>query len=220
MKYCSKCGSELLDEAVICPKCGCPVDTEHIYSAQALSSKQNDKIKSASNFNFAAFVLSCLMIGVCFFLVIASFIGAPKASKEAADFDVNVEMDFGTGQVTDVEVVEGISPYEETIKIRYVALIGGIVWTFFSISTYILGRQLKKKALLHSKKNIVLQTRIYIFLAIVYPVIIGIIFNVLAPDSMGDLYWEFILIIFIPTVLQIMAGSKISHCIPVNISRS
>ncbi|WP_368248904.1 zinc-ribbon domain-containing protein, partial [Intestinimonas butyriciproducens] len=26
MKYCSKCGNELLDEAVICPKCGCPVE--------------------------------------------------------------------------------------------------------------------------------------------------------------------------------------------------
>ena len=25
MKYCSKCGKELLDEAVICPGCGCPV---------------------------------------------------------------------------------------------------------------------------------------------------------------------------------------------------
>lgn len=23
MKYCNKCGNELLDEAVICPKCGC-----------------------------------------------------------------------------------------------------------------------------------------------------------------------------------------------------
>lgn len=26
MKYCSHCGSELFDEAVICPKCGCPVE--------------------------------------------------------------------------------------------------------------------------------------------------------------------------------------------------
>ncbi len=26
MKYCSKCGNELMDEAVICPKCGCPVE--------------------------------------------------------------------------------------------------------------------------------------------------------------------------------------------------
>ena len=25
-KFCSKCGNELMDEAVICPKCGCAVD--------------------------------------------------------------------------------------------------------------------------------------------------------------------------------------------------
>lgn len=25
MKFCQKCGSELMDEAVICPKCGCSV---------------------------------------------------------------------------------------------------------------------------------------------------------------------------------------------------
>ena len=25
MKYCSKCGKELMDEAVICPSCGCSV---------------------------------------------------------------------------------------------------------------------------------------------------------------------------------------------------
>lgn len=26
MKYCSKCGNELFDEAVICPKCGCSAE--------------------------------------------------------------------------------------------------------------------------------------------------------------------------------------------------
>ena len=26
MKYCSKCGAELLDEAVICPSCGCSTE--------------------------------------------------------------------------------------------------------------------------------------------------------------------------------------------------
>ena len=25
MKYCAKCGNELVDEAVVCPKCGCAV---------------------------------------------------------------------------------------------------------------------------------------------------------------------------------------------------
>ncbi len=26
MKYCSKCGNQVFDEAVICPKCGCEVE--------------------------------------------------------------------------------------------------------------------------------------------------------------------------------------------------
>ena len=25
MKYCSQCGAQLVDEAVVCPQCGCPV---------------------------------------------------------------------------------------------------------------------------------------------------------------------------------------------------
>ena len=25
MKYCSQCGAQLVDEAVVCPKCGCAV---------------------------------------------------------------------------------------------------------------------------------------------------------------------------------------------------
>jgi len=28
MKFCSKCGKELLDEAIICPECGCAVNEE------------------------------------------------------------------------------------------------------------------------------------------------------------------------------------------------
>lgn len=28
MKYCAKCGAEMFDEAVICVKCGCPVEAQ------------------------------------------------------------------------------------------------------------------------------------------------------------------------------------------------
>ncbi len=28
MKYCSKCGNEMFDEAVICVKCGCPCESQ------------------------------------------------------------------------------------------------------------------------------------------------------------------------------------------------
>ena len=30
MKFCQKCGNQLLDEAVICPKCGCAVSSDAI----------------------------------------------------------------------------------------------------------------------------------------------------------------------------------------------
>ena len=32
MKYCSKCGAEIHDEAVICPKCGCKIASGPSYS--------------------------------------------------------------------------------------------------------------------------------------------------------------------------------------------
>lgn len=38
MKFCAKCGNEVLDEAVICPKCGCSL------SASGDASKQNNII--------------------------------------------------------------------------------------------------------------------------------------------------------------------------------
>lgn len=34
MKYCEKCGNQLLDEAVMCPKCGCAVSGRQLTSAQ------------------------------------------------------------------------------------------------------------------------------------------------------------------------------------------
>ena len=44
MKFCSKCGNELLDEAVMCPKCGCPVN-EHTIIESKLRKEQQEQIK-------------------------------------------------------------------------------------------------------------------------------------------------------------------------------
>ena len=41
MKYCSQCGKELVDEAVVCPNCGCAV--------QAPVSQQEDKPSTVLN---------------------------------------------------------------------------------------------------------------------------------------------------------------------------
>ena len=58
MKYCSKCGNELLDEAVICPKCGCPVESG---TNQNNGSKLN-KIKTALVLNIIAFVIAAFTV--------------------------------------------------------------------------------------------------------------------------------------------------------------
>lgn len=34
MKYCAHCGTELLDEAVICPACGCPAQENQVQNAE------------------------------------------------------------------------------------------------------------------------------------------------------------------------------------------
>ena len=38
MKFCSHCGNELMDEAVICPGCGCPIDAEKAGNGLATAS--------------------------------------------------------------------------------------------------------------------------------------------------------------------------------------
>lgn len=34
MKFCSKCGKEIMDEAVICPNCGCEVKNSTVSTSQ------------------------------------------------------------------------------------------------------------------------------------------------------------------------------------------
>lgn len=53
MKYCSHCGAELLDEAVICPKCGCPVET--VPAKTEVNAGQRD----ARGLGIASIVLGC-----------------------------------------------------------------------------------------------------------------------------------------------------------------
>lgn len=53
MKYCSHCGNELLDEAYICPKCGCKV-SESAY-------KETNSLQTAAKIFM---VLTCSVYGI------------------------------------------------------------------------------------------------------------------------------------------------------------
>ena len=70
MKYCSKCGKELMDEAVICVGCGCPVSNN-------VENKNTDKPEIPSLIT-AAIVLGFLMpiVGL-----ILGIVGAVKYSE-------------------------------------------------------------------------------------------------------------------------------------------
>jgi uncharacterized membrane protein YvbJ len=45
MKYCSHCGAEIDDNAVVCPKCGCQVGPIAAADAAAPASSENDSVR-------------------------------------------------------------------------------------------------------------------------------------------------------------------------------
>lgn len=71
MKYCSKCGAELMDEAVICPKCGCAVGENRPANTTTTASSTN-------GFAIAGFVLAFFfpLLGIIF-----GAMGISKANK-------------------------------------------------------------------------------------------------------------------------------------------
>ena len=80
MKYCSKCGKELLDEAVICVGCGCAVEIMHSnQKTKNVPDKEVscDYLENHSRNLIMYIVLSCvsLIFGVVAFLLINVWIG-------------------------------------------------------------------------------------------------------------------------------------------------
>ena len=69
MKFCQKCGKEIMDEAVVCPGCGCAV-------AGAIEAKQvnyDDCVKSATTTNIVSGVI--LAIGFICSMFVNAWIG-------------------------------------------------------------------------------------------------------------------------------------------------
>ncbi len=70
MKYCSKCGKELVDEAVICPACGCSV-------APTVAVQEED----APSTGFAVLGFFFPLVGLILYLLNKD--KAPKKAKSA-----------------------------------------------------------------------------------------------------------------------------------------
>lgn len=69
MKYCSKCGKELVDDAVICTACGCSVE-----QPQNINTKSsNSKIQTAFVLNVIALIVSLAAISIVMLMNIGEF---------------------------------------------------------------------------------------------------------------------------------------------------
>ncbi len=73
MKYCEKCGNELFDEAVICPKCGCAVR----YEKPQKTGEPSARINVCALVGFILSLVSVISIfNVLGFLAIAGFVNS------------------------------------------------------------------------------------------------------------------------------------------------
>ena len=73
MKFCSACGKEIADEAVICPGCGCEVKGKRL-SAPDPMTLASDAASSATIFLILSIIV--LVLGVLCWLFINMWIGA------------------------------------------------------------------------------------------------------------------------------------------------
>lgn len=69
MKFCSKCRKEIMDEAVICPNCGCAVEKE----AKTKEVSYDDCVKGASTTNIIAAIV--LAVGALCALFVNVWVG-------------------------------------------------------------------------------------------------------------------------------------------------
>ena len=58
--YCQKCGAEIADEAIVCPKCGCATGNT-IQSANQMAVPAENEISSAKTMSILSIVLGLLI---------------------------------------------------------------------------------------------------------------------------------------------------------------
>lgn len=81
MKFCQRCGKELMDEAIVCPGCGCPVQT----NASTAFNKELDEFeiqkRKAKNKRMimTASLITCIALTLFFVSIVA--INAYKTNK-------------------------------------------------------------------------------------------------------------------------------------------
>lgn len=93
MKFCSKCGAELVDDAVICTKCGCfineaPAPAPKVQRRNPEASSQVENESGNSAIITLSFITSILTIVALFFRFDYSFVYTLFLKDIITDYDV------------------------------------------------------------------------------------------------------------------------------------
>ena len=73
MKFCSKCGKEVMEEAVVCPNCGCAL--------ASVAARPNPSDETVNTFGWGALGFCVPIAGLILYLIWKD--SAPKKSKSA-----------------------------------------------------------------------------------------------------------------------------------------
>ncbi len=100
MKYCAHCGNELLDEAVICPKCGCRVENGKGVKA----TDQKDFIMVIKIF----MIVACVLGGFAFLIPLAWMIPMTVSVVNRLESRQPIGVGFKVCVLLFVSVIAGI----------------------------------------------------------------------------------------------------------------
>ncbi len=90
MKYCSKCGAEMMDEAIFCIKCGCAVENSVIFSG---APRKSGAVTAAKVFMIIGTVLMalctyCIALAWCLPLTIVYFNKTKRGEAVGTGFKI------------------------------------------------------------------------------------------------------------------------------------
>ncbi len=139
MKFCTKCGKEIFDEAVICPGCGCATGASQVPNIGGTYSPQNCSVllqTLSSRVKTDAIiwlVIGCFQVLFGFFAIWTLVVGVLNIIAAISDFKFSKEvLNNPIGVVGKFEPLVG-----PIITLIYNLLIGGIIGVAGSIYYFV-----------------------------------------------------------------------------------
>ena len=179
MKYCSKCGNELFDEAVVCPKCGCPVENAEKASEKLILDKRRSHLSAGLILNNIA-AIGNVLIAALFAYLLFFYEGEPGSAQQ------NVIIDS-----------EGITWNPGGLP----SVTWYFVWVVLIIAIFVVGLLIA-----NGKKKAVQQVLGYVY--IVLTIASLIVMHMAFPNFLYLVMCIWGLIFYVPVLLQIIAGIK------------